>query len=129
MRSIHYPVESFRNKNDIKNLNEILVKYSDTLFHAIDDKVEIWVFGNKDRQFINILTQLAIQQRRVIDPSNQLPILDDENLQFIALINHESLEDSTVYNESIYGTVNCNLNDFISLLIYRLTMKYPKYDS
>lgn len=126
MRSLYFPFNSFKNSSEYKRIYQLFLEYSQTLCEEIDDNVEISIFGNRDLNMIRRISGFKDRQKAVIDPSDQLPIPEHDDLKYIALVNYENLDKSTVSSQIIYGSVEYKLHDFISLLLYRLATKFPK---
>ena len=53
MKSIYLPNDSFNSKYEINIINKLLSKLYDSVLDDIDDKIEVWIIGNKDKDFFN----------------------------------------------------------------------------
>jgi len=52
MKSIYLPNDSFNSKYEINIINKLLSKLYDSVLDDIDDKIEVWIIGNKDKDFL-----------------------------------------------------------------------------
>ena len=58
MKSIYMPSESFQSNQEVNILNKFFASSYKSLLDDIDDKIEVWIIGNKDKDFFNKLNAL-----------------------------------------------------------------------
>ena len=126
MKSVYFPLASFKSTNEKKRINELLLEYCHTLYEEIDDNVQISIFGNRGLYKINRIADYDNLQMNVIDPSDQLPIKDHKALSYIAIVYYKDYDNPVRSDQIIYVCVDYKLHDFISLLLYSLACRYPK---
>ncbi|NIP31931.1 MAG: hypothetical protein GTN99_10710 [Candidatus Dadabacteria bacterium] len=126
MKSIFVPNESFESRSEIKCINNYLYKNSELLLKEIDDRTEIWIIGNKDKDFFNKQTEQAFLENKVLDPIDGLPISKHRNIHHIAVINHKYDNNDNLNLETIYANSDFDVVDFINIVINLLRQKYPK---
>ncbi|HSG30190.1 MAG TPA: hypothetical protein VLB82_01450 [Thermodesulfobacteriota bacterium] len=86
MKTIYIPNESFADSNDVKVANKLLSHLADNLLDEIDDNIEVWIIGNKDKDFFNKQINIPMKKRRVLDPFDQLPISDFRQLHHVSIV-------------------------------------------
>ncbi len=64
MKSIYIPSESFNTRDEVSIINKLLVSLSESMLDRIDDRVEVWIIGNKDTGFFNRLINVPISEER-----------------------------------------------------------------
>ena len=126
MKSVYFPLVSFKNINENKRINELFLEYGHTLYEEIDGNVQISIFGNRDLNLINQISRYDNVEMNIIDPSDQLPIEGHNDLTYIAIVYYKDSDNPKASGRIIYGNVDYKLHEFISLLLYRLACKFPK---
>lgn len=126
MKSIYVPNESFQNRDEVRIINKILYDNIETLYNYIDENIEIWIIGNKDQEFLQKLTQAALDQNQIYDPFDELPVSQYRRLLHVAVINQRRASIEELTRETIYGNIDYNIYDFVRSLFYRLMTKFPK---
>lgn len=126
MKSVFVPNESFDNKNEIKSINNYLYKNAKVLLDQIDDQTEIWIIGNRDKEFFNKQTEQAFIENRVLDPMDNFPINKHRKLRHIAVINHKYDSSAELNTEIIYANSDFDVTDFTNIVINLLKIQYPK---
>jgi hypothetical protein len=126
MKSIYMPNDSFNSKYEINIINKLLSKLSRSMLDDIDDKIEVWIIGNKDQEFFEKQTEHAYDENRVLDPIDHLPIGRHRKLRHIAVINHKNDLNSDLRSEIIYANSDFDVSDFVQIVINLLLRQYPK---
>jgi len=126
MKSIYIPSESFNSKYEINIINQLLPKLYDSVLDDIDDKIEVWILGNKDKDFFNSKVAIPMREHRVLDPRNELPISEYREVLHIAVVNYKFSIAADVTREFLYGNTDNDLSEFITWVIRRLKNKFPK---
>ncbi len=125
MKTIYIPNESFVDSNDVKVANKLLSRLADNLLDEIDDNIEVWIIGNKDKDFFNKQINIPMKKQRVLDPFDQLPISDFRQLHHVSIVILK-IDRTDIVKEYYYGNTDYNITDFITALIKRLGNQFPK---
>jgi len=126
MKSIYMPNDSFNSKYEINIINKLLSKLSRSMLDDIDDKIEVWIIGNKDKDFFNSRVEIPMREHRILDPIDELPISEYREVQHIAVVNYKFSVAADVTRESLYGNTDYDVSEFITGVIRRLKNKFPK---
>jgi len=126
MKSIYMPNDSFNSKDEINIINKLLSKLSRSILDDIDDKIEVWIIGNKDKDFFNSRVEIPMREHRILDPIDELPISEYREVQHIAVVNYKFSIATNVTREFLYGNTDYDVSDFITWVIRRLKNKFPK---
>ncbi len=68
-----YANDSFNSKYEINIINKLLSKLYGSVLDDIDDKIEVWIIGNKDKDFFNNQVEIPIKEHIVLDPFDVKP--------------------------------------------------------
>jgi len=126
MKSIYMPNDSFNSKYEINIINKLLSKLSRSMLDDIDDKIEVWKIGNKDKDFFNSRVEIPMREHRILDPIDELPISEYREVQHIAVVNYKFSVAADVTREFLYGNTDYDVSEFITGVIRRLKIKFPK---
>ncbi len=92
----------------------------------IDDKIEVWIIGNKDKDFLNSQVEIPIKEQIVLDPFDELPIAEYRDVLHIAVVNYKFSIAANATREFLYGNTDYDVSEFITGVIRRLKSKFPK---
>jgi len=126
MKSIYIPNESFHNENEVNIINKLLSKLSESALDDIDDKIELWLIGNKDKDFFSSQVDIPMREHRVIDPMDELPIPEYREVQHVAIVNYKLSVEANLIKEFFYGNTDYDVTDFVTSVVARLRNKFPK---
>jgi len=126
MKSIYMPNDSFNSKYEINIINKLLSKLYGSVLDDIDDKIEVWIIGNKDKDFFNNQVEIPIKEHIVLDPFDELPIAEYREVLHLAVVNYKFSIAANATREFLYGNTDYDLFDFITGVIRRLKNKFPK---
>jgi len=129
MKSVFIPNESFESKYEVKSINNYLYKHANILLEDIDDQTEIWIIGNKDKDFFTNQTVQAFEEDRVLDPLDNLPVPRYRQIHHIAVINHKYGPNSQLNAEIIYANCDHEVAEFVAMVINILKSTYPRNGS
>ena len=120
------PNDSFNSKDEINIINKLLSKLYGSVLDDIDDKIEVWIIGNKDKDFFNSRVEIPMREHRILDPIDELPISEYREVQHIAVVNYKFSIATNVTREFLYGNTDYDVSEFLTWVIIRLKNKFPK---
>jgi len=126
MKSIFIPNESFNFKSEIKCVNKLLINNSEAFLRQIDDSVEMWIIGDKDKDFFDVLTKKPLEEKRVLDPGDGIPVAEYKKIQHIAVIYCNGDDIEPITREYIFGNTDYDVYDFVLIVLNLLKTKFPK---
>lgn len=129
MKSIYMPDESFVYEDDLAIVNKAISLISFTVFEEIDDRLEIRILGNKDKDIFTKQTEQAYKENRVLDTLDSLPVPRYKQIQHIAVINHKYGSNSELNVDIIYANCDYEVPEFVEIVINILVDTYPSRGS
>ena len=90
-----------------------------SLLDEIDEMVRVWIINKSNSR----LWELAIDEGRVINPSNEKPINNGSDVKQIIVVSKVGEEETQV----LYGSTDNDINGFVEKTLQNLTTVYPRH--
>ena len=115
MRQVYISEKNLTNKDEIEN---VIAEHSQIL-KEIDNNVRMWVVERKCKN----LWDIALNEGKVIDPSDKSAIKPDADVKHIVLVTSTNSQEK----EIVFGNKEEKFIDFFQTVLKDVSSRYPNH--